>query len=196
MPLTAIRPAAIRLAACVIAAGMMLAGAVPAAAQALTGTNRVVATYADWRVVLAETNRGKVCYAAGSPHVREPEGAVRGPAYVFVTTRPEDRVRDEISILFGFEVTRRSDIDVGGETFGLAGDSEGAWIADLAEEARLVAAMRREARMRVRSLSELGEGTVDTYSLNGFGEALDHARRECSDRKTTSAAPTSGGKAA
>jgi hypothetical protein len=191
MPLTAGR-----LAACVAAAGVMLAGGSPAVAQALVGTNRVVATYADWRVVLAETNRGKVCYAAGSPRMRRPEGAVRGPAYIFVTTRPEDRVRDEISIMFGFEVTRRSDLAVGGETFGLAGDSQGAWIEDLAEETRLVAAMRRQSEMRVRSLSELGEETIDTYSLKGFGEALDHARRECSDRNTTSVAPGPGGKAA
>ncbi|MCA0320515.1 MAG: hypothetical protein LCH88_20880 [Proteobacteria bacterium] len=190
MPLTA----SVRIAC--VAAAVMLAGGAPAAAQALTGTNRVVATYADWRVVLAETNRGKVCYAAGSPRMRRPEGAVRGQAFIFVTTRPEDRVRDEISIMFGFEVTRRSNLDVGGESFGLAGDSQGTWIADLAEEARLVAAMRRQSQMRVRSLSELGEDTVDTYSLKGFGDALDHARRECSDPNSTSALPGHGGKAA
>lgn len=178
------------------AAGALLAGAAPAAAPALTGTNSVIATYADWRVVLAETNRGRVCYAAGSPRMRRPEGAVRGPAFVFVTTRPDDSVRDEISIMFGFEATPRSSLDVGGETFALAGDSAGAWIADLAEEARLVAAMRRQSQMRVRSLSELGEETTDTYSLKGFGEALDHARRECSDPNTTSEVPGPHGKAA
>jgi hypothetical protein len=181
MPLTA------RCLACLVA---LLAGSLGVAgAQEIRGTNRVVATYSDWRVVLADTNRGKVCYAAGSPLMRRPEGAVRGRAYIFVTTRPEDRVRDEISVMFGFEVTRRSNLELGGETFALSGDEQGAWIADLAEETRLVATMRRQSRMRVSSLSELGEATVDTYSLKGFGEALDHARRECSDPASTSAAP-------
>jgi hypothetical protein len=171
------------------AAFLLLGGAGLAGAQEITGTNRVVATYSDWRVVLADTNRGKVCYAAGSPQMRRPEGAVRGRAYIFVTTRPDDRVRDEISVMFGFEVTRRSSLDLGSETFALSGDAEGAWIADLAEETRLVAAMRRQSQMSVRSLSELGEETVDTYSLKGFGAALDHARRECADPASTSAAP-------
>ncbi|MBL8571560.1 MAG: hypothetical protein JNK84_20985 [Phreatobacter sp.] len=180
MPLTALR-----LAAFAVVAGMMLAGGAPAGAQAISGINRVVATHAEWQVVLADTNHGKLCYAAGSPHLREPEGAVRGRAFIFVTTRPDDRVRDEISIMFGFEVARRSNVDIGGETFALAGDSQGAWIADLADETRLVAAMRRYPWMSVQSLSELGEATTDTYSLDGFAAALDHARRECADGAPT-----------
>jgi hypothetical protein len=172
-----------------LAAILLLGGAGAAGAREIRGTNRVVATYSDWRVVLADTNRGKVCYAAGSPRMRRPEGAVRGRAYIFVTTRPDDRVRDEISIMFGFEVTRRSRLDLGGETYALAGDAQGAWIADLADETRLVAAMRAQSQLRVTSLSELGEETVDTYSLKGFSEALDHARRECADPASTSSAP-------
>jgi hypothetical protein len=172
-----------------LVASLLLAGAGPAGTQEITGTNRVVATYADWRVVLADTNRGKVCYAAGSPRMRRPEGAVRGRAYIFVTTRPDDRVRDEVSVLFGFEAARRSSLELGAETYALSGDAQGAWIADLAEETRLVAAMRRQSGLRVHSRSELGEDTVDTYSLKGFGEALDHARRECADPASTSAVP-------
>lgn len=173
------------LRALALAAGLMLAAG-PALAEAITGTNRVVAVHADWQVVVAETNRGKVCYAAGSPRFRRPEGAVRGRAFVFVTTRPDDRVRDEVSVMFGFEAAERSRIEVGGETFALSGDAEGAWIAELEDEARLVRTMRGEAQMVLRSRSELGEDTVDTYSLKGFGDALDQARRECADPNSTS----------
>jgi hypothetical protein len=185
MPLTEGRASLWRLIAAALLSTALLAEADPAAAQTITGTNRVVATHGAWQVVLAETNRGKVCYAAGSPSKREPEGAVRGRGFVFVTTRPDDRVRDEISILFGFEAARRSGLTVGGETFALAGDSDGAWIADLVEEVRLVAAMRQHAGMTITSVSALGEATVDTYSLTGFAEALAHARRACADGAPT-----------
>ena len=171
-----------------LAAGLLPVAA-PAFGQAITGTNRVVATHADWQVVVAETNRGKVCYASGSPRFRRPEGQVRGRAFVFVTTRPDDRVRDEISVLFGFEAARRSRIEIAGETFALAGDAEGAWIADLEDEVRLVRAMRGEAQMVLRSRSELGEETIDTYSLSGFGPALDQARRECATPDSSSSLP-------
>ena len=172
-----------------IAAGLMvLAGLGAAVAQdrPITGTNRVIARHADWSVVIAETNRGKLCYAAGSPRLRRPEGAVRGRAFVFVTTRPSDRVRDEFAVEFGFEVTSGSTLTIGDETFPLSGDIRGAWIANLADETRLVAAMRDRAQMTLRSLSQLGEETVDTYALTGFAEALAQARRECADPNSTS----------
>jgi invasion protein IalB len=167
---------------------LALAGLGDAVAQdrPITGTNRVIARHADWSVVIAETNRGKLCYAAGSPRLRRPEGAVRGRAFVFVTTRPSDRVRDEFAVEFGFEVTSGSTLTIGDETFPLSGDIRGAWIANLADETRLVAAMRDRAQMTLRSLSQLGEETVDTYALKGFAEALAQARRECADPNSTS----------
>ncbi len=168
----------------------LLALAIPAPAFAqerpITGTNRVVARHGNWSVVIADTNRGKLCYAAGSPHSRRPEGAVRGRAFVFVTTRPSDQVRDEFAVEFGFEVTSGSTLTIGDETFPLSGDMQGAWIANLADETRLVAAMRDNAQMTLRSMSQLGEETVDTYSLKGFGQALTQARRECADANSTS----------
>lgn len=121
-----------------------------------SGTTRTVARHADWSVIVAETDRGKLCYAAAPPQTRRPQGAVRGPAFVFVTTRPTDQVRDEFSVEFGFEVTTGAMLPVGGENFPLAGDAVGAWINDLADETRLVAAMRGNAHVQIRSMSVLG----------------------------------------
>jgi invasion protein IalB len=151
-----------------------------------SGTTRTVVRHADWSVIVAETDRGKLCYAAASPQTRRPQGAVRGPAFVFVTARPTDQVRDEFSVEFGFEVTTGAMLSVGGENFPLAGDAVGAWIKDIADETRLVAAMRSNDHMQIRSMSVLAEETIDTYSLAGFAEALARARRECADPHTTS----------
>jgi hypothetical protein len=189
MPLTLLRAIA--------AAGVLsLASADPVTAQALTGRSTVIATFADWRVVIGETNRGKVCYAAGSPRLRLPQGAVRERGYLFVTTRPTDAVRDEVSVEFGFEVAARATLIVGSTAFALVTDDRGAWIKDLAEEARLVAAMRANAQLTVQAVSQLGEEGTDTYSLKGFGEALDRARRECADPNSTSLLRPPGGKSA
>ncbi|AVO46109.1 invasion associated locus B family protein [Phreatobacter cathodiphilus] len=172
------------------AAGALLAFCIAAGTAAAdnrpTGTTRIVARHADWSVVVAETDRGKHCYAAAQPQTRRPQGAVRERAFVFVTTRPTDQVRDEFSVEFGFAAAAGSAVSVGDETFALAGDAVGAWIRDLADETRLVAQMRNQTHMSIRSTSVLGEKTVDTYSLEGFAEALARARRECADPNTTS----------
>lgn len=165
-----------------LAVGLALAlglPAFPATAQPLTGQNRVVATHGVWRVVVADTNRGRVCYAAGSPDSREPGGIVRGRAFLFVTTRPGDAVRDEVSVEFGFDLAGRPVVSVGEQLFELAIDGQSAWMRHVAEEARMVGAMRKAKRLAVRSVSALGEETVDSYALDGFGAALDAARREC-----------------
>jgi hypothetical protein len=169
-----------------IVALLALAGlAAPVLAQdrPITGTNRVIARHADWSVVVAETNRGKLCYAAGSPRLRRPEGAVRGRAFVFVTTRPSDRVRDEFAVEFGFEVTSGSTLTIGDETFPLSGDIRGAWIANLADETRLVAAMRERAMTRAVATPARRRSIP---MLKGFAEALAQARRECADPNSTS----------
>lgn len=164
-----------------VAAALMICGALaaPVASQPLTGQNRIVATHGAWRVVVAETNRGRVCYAAGSPRSREPDGAVRGRGFLFVTTRPGDQVRDEISVEFGFDLAGRPLVAIGEQLFELAIEGQTAWIRQPPEEARMVAAMRKARQLTIRSVSALGEETVDAYALDGFGPALDAARREC-----------------
>lgn len=49
----------------------------------------------------------------------------------------------------------------------------------ISQEARTVVAMRKAGQLTIRSVSALGEETVDTYFLDGFGPAMDAARRAC-----------------
>ncbi len=145
-----------------------------------TGTNRVVATHGAWSVVIAETNRGPLCYAAGTPALRVPKDASTDGAFVFVTTRPDEQVRDEFAAEFGFEPSAAS-LEVGGETFALATRGDGAWIQDPADEVRLVAALRSNAHMTLRVTRAGGKDVVDSYRLDGFAPALAQARRQCAD---------------
>jgi hypothetical protein len=164
------------LAAALVTCGAMTA---PVPGQPLTGQNDIIASHGPWRAVVAESHRGRVCYAAGSPQSREPEGVVRGRGFLFVTTRPGDRVRDEVSVEFGFDLAGQPLVAIGDRLFAFAIEGQTAWIRQASEEARMVAAMRKAGQLTIRSVSALGEATVDTYSLVGFGPALDAARRAC-----------------
>jgi invasion protein IalB len=57
--------------------------------------------------------------------------------------------------------------------------SDGAWIKNVAEEARLIEIMRKGSDLTVTGTSSKGTQSVDRYSLKGLGQALDRASQEC-----------------
>jgi hypothetical protein len=56
---------------------------------------------------------------------------------------------------------------------------DGAWIKNVAEEARMIEAMRKGADLTVKGVSGRGAASTDTYSLKGIAQALDRAEQEC-----------------
>jgi hypothetical protein len=58
-------------------------------------------------------------------------------------------------------------------------EKDGAWIKNVAEEARLIEAMRKGSEMTVRGVSSRGTQTTDQYSLKGVSQAIDRADQEC-----------------
>jgi len=57
--------------------------------------------------------------------------------------------------------------------------NDGAWIKNVAEEARMVDAMRKGSDLVIKGMSGRGTQTTDTYSLKGLAQALDRIAQEC-----------------
>jgi len=57
--------------------------------------------------------------------------------------------------------------------------NDGAWIKNVAEEARMVEAMRKGGDLTVKGNSGRGAQSTDQYSLKGLGQALDKIEQEC-----------------
>jgi invasion protein IalB len=70
----------------------------PAAKPAL------VATYGDWSVFQSQAGKGRICYALAQPKDRAPADLKRDPGYAFISERPAEGVRNEVSFIMGFEV--------------------------------------------------------------------------------------------
>jgi invasion protein IalB len=138
-----------------------------------------VAQFGDWGVFTSTTPRGKVCYAASQPKTRAPGNLQRDPAFFFLTSRPGENVRNEVSLTLGFPLKGDATATIGSTSFALYTQATGAWIKNAAEEGRLVQAMRGGSQLTVRSTSGRGNVTTDTYSLNGLGQALDRVAQEC-----------------
>lgn len=161
--------------------GMFLAcaAAAPAAAQGQP-QSKAVAQFGDWSVYVS-TSSPKVCYAISQPKTRAPEGLKRDPAYFFISTRPGENVKNEVTVTVGFPLKDGSDatLTVGAATLQLYTKDQGAWVRNVADEAKLVEAMKRGKDLTVASTSLRGNVTTDKYSLVGLSQALDRVAQEC-----------------
>lgn len=159
--------------------------AAAASAAAAGGAKpNLVATNGDWETYQAPGAKGKICYALSRPKDRQPGNLTRDPGYIFISTRPGEGVRGEISIIMGFplkENATNASAAIGSTTFGLVAKGTNAWVKNAAEESQLIDAMRKGARSKliVKAPSVKGNVTTDTYSLAGLAQALDRVNKEC-----------------
>jgi invasion protein IalB len=139
--------------------------------------------YSDWGAYTASPGGSKICFAFAKPKTTkiEPAGRKRDPAYLFVSTRPADNVKNEISVIIGYPFKTNADAtaEIGSAKFAMYTQDDGAWIKNVTEEARMVDAMRKGAELTVKGSSGRGAQSVDQYSLKGLGQALDKIAQEC-----------------
>jgi len=151
------------------------------AAQAQGASPSLVGQFGDWGVYVGSGQSGKVCFALSQPRERLPAGLNRDPGYIFVSTRPGENVRNEFSALLGFPLKEDADptVRIGNDDFTLYARQSGAWLRNVAEEARLIDAMRKGADLEMKSTSTRGNVTTDRYSLSGITQALERVTQEC-----------------
>jgi invasion protein IalB len=137
----------------------------------------------NWGAYTASPGGKKICFALSKPTsaVTEPAGRKRDPSYAFVSTRPAEKVKNEVSVVVGYP--QKPGVDaaatIGSASYVMYTQNDGAWVKNAAEEAQMVEAMRKGSELVVKSVSTHGTKTVDTYSLKGFGDAIDKVAVEC-----------------
>ena len=139
--------------------------------------------FGDWGAYTASPAGKKICFAIAKPTTAEtdPPHRSRDQPYMFITTRPADKVTNEVSVAIGYPFKADSEASavIGTTTFALYTLGDGAWIKNVAEEAQMVDAMRSGDNVVVKGLSSRGTKTTDTYSLKGLSDALDRVGQEC-----------------
>jgi invasion protein IalB len=152
----------------------------PAAQATLLGQ------YGDWGAYSATPNGHKVCFALSKPTSSQDNPPNRrtaaNPVYLFISSRPEEKVSNEISILvtgYTFKPNSEAAVAVGGAAFAMYTQNDGAWVKNAAEEAKLIDAMRKAPDIVVKAMTARGTQTTDTFSLKGIGQALDRISQEC-----------------
>lgn len=152
-------------------------------ARSPTGGATLLGSFAGWGAYTASSSGRKICFALAKPSssTSKPAGRPRDPAYMFVTTRPNEKVKEEVSINAGYPFKPRSEasLEAGGGRFALYTQGDGAWIKNAAEEGRMVDALRKSAQAVVVGTSSKGTELTDTFALKGLAQALDRIAQEC-----------------
>jgi hypothetical protein len=156
----------------------------PAATAAAGGAEpNLVGQFGTWGAYTAMPNGKKVCFALAKPSSSKtnPPNRPRDPAYAFVSTRPAEKVVNEVSIMIGYALKPGSEsaLEVGGASYAMYTQGDGLWIKNAAEEERMVDAMRKSADATVKGVSAKGTETTDTFSLKGLAQALDRLAQDC-----------------
>jgi hypothetical protein len=154
--------------------------AVPAAVGA---EPTLIGQFGTWGAYTATANGKKVCFALAKPATSKtnPPNRPRDPAYAFVSTRPAEKVVNEVSIMIGYALKPGSEstLEVGGASYSMYTQGDGLWIKNAAEEERMVDAMRKSADAVVKGISAKGTETTDSFSLKGLAQALDKIGQDC-----------------
>jgi len=169
--------------AALVPAALAQQAAKPAATGAAEPQPTLLGQYGDWGAYTATPGGAKICFALAKPKTAktEPAGRKRDQAYLFVSSRPGENVKNEISLVVGYPFKSSSDAtaEIGGAKFAMYTLNDGAWIKNVAEEARMVDAMRKGGELTVRGQSGKGTQSTDQYSLKGLAQALDRIEQEC-----------------
>ena len=149
--------------------------------NSFANTPRSTGKSKNWESFTAETDQGKICFAETLPTKRAPAAVKRGKSKLFVTFRPSENIKNEISITSGHAykastVTAKS----GKRSYSFFSKENFAWILDDQEEKKFIKLMKKATDVIVKARTVKGAETTDHYSMMGFTKAYNMAKKNCS----------------
>ena len=141
-----------------------------------------IGKYKDWKTMVLVEPSGNVCFAQSSPVLQAPKSNKRD-ARLFVTFRPSDKIKDEISASPGYEFNKNNSVTATSGKNKIKFDiiQQGfAWIADNKIEKKMIKVMKKGSRIMITGYNQKGSQTIDHYSLLGFTKAYNAAKSACS----------------
>lgn len=139
------------------------------------------AIFSSWRLFVDGNGAARHCYIVGEPQRSQPRNVKRDDIFLTVSHRPGQGVRNEISVHVGYPISASSKpfAQVGSDQYAFftgvqvqSGADAWSWLQDLADQPRLVTAMKRGSELIFKATSARGTLTTDSYSLRGVTAAM------------------------
>ena len=137
-------------------------------------------TFKDWQAFTATTDQGKICFAQSKPKTRSPKNFKRESSKLFVTFRPQENIKNEVSVTSGY-IYKTSTVKAksGKNNYTFFSKKDFAWIADEKREEKFIKLMKRASNIMLTANEPKGSQTVDHYSMMGFSKAYETAKKNC-----------------
>ena len=141
-----------------------------------------VGKFKDWESFILTQEENKICYAQSIPVVRAPKKFKRDPSRLFVSFRPTENIKNEISVTNGYEFQPKAPVTAksGKKAYDLFSKGRFAWVVDNKDEIKLITTMKKASRLMIIGNSDKGNQTTDHYSMMGFTKAYSAAKKSCS----------------
>jgi len=149
--------------------------------NAFAVTPRSAGKYKNWESFVAETDKGKICFAQTIPTKRAPAAVKRNKSKLFVTFRPSEEIKDEVSLTSGHDYKTSSvTASSGKRKYSFFSQKDFAWLLDDQEEKKFIQLMKKATDIIVKARTTKGAETTDHYSMMGFTKAYNTATKACS----------------
>ncbi|WP_377843239.1 hypothetical protein [Bosea sp. UC22_33] len=157
------------------------AAATAAAASPGQGQAMLLESAGKWQAFSSQQGRSKVCYALSKAETRIPTNLKDVEGLLFVSSRPGEGVRNEISFVMNFDLKEGVEHQaiIGNERFALVAKGQNMWLKNPAEEPRMLDALRRGSGLEIKGTSKRGNPTSDKYSLAGISQIVKRAEDAC-----------------
>ena len=141
-----------------------------------------IGKFKDWESFTLLQNGNKVCFAQSIPVVRAPKKLKREPSRLFVSFRPAENIKNEISVTNGYEFKIKAPVTAksGKKNYDLFSKGKFAWGVDNDDEKKLIVTMKKASRLMIVGNTNKGDQTTDHYSMMGFTKAYNTAKKSCS----------------
>ena len=148
--------------------------------NAFANTPRSTGKYKNWESFVAETDKGKICFAQTVPTKRAPAAVKRNKSKIFVTFRPSEEIKDEVSLTSGHDYKTSSvTASSGKRKYSFFSQKDFAWLLDDQEEKKFILLMKKATDIIVKARTTNGAETTDHYSMMGFTKAYNTAKKTC-----------------
>ena len=141
-----------------------------------------IGKFKDWESFILSQDQDKICFAQSVPLIRAPKTYKRDPSRLFVTFRPKENIKNEISVTNGYEFKAKAPVSAksGKKVYDLFSKGRYAWVIDNQDELKLIRTMKKASRLMIVGNSDKGNQTTDHYSMMGFTKAYNSAKKSCS----------------
>ena len=122
-----------------------------------------IGKFKDWESFVLSQEGNKICFAQSAPVLRAPKKLKRNPSRLFVSFRPKENIKNEISVTNGYTFKDKAPVTAksGKKSYDLFSKDNFAWVVDNDDESKLITTMKKASRLMIIANTNKGDQTTD-----------------------------------